>query len=222
MRQKKLWHFGDSFGNACKEEHHHIYKIAQRNDYEYVDCVLTGQSNFIITNYIIKKMRDFQKGDLVYINWSFFNRGEYVDDEMDLKSTGTWYNESDEFFNKGNDNLFFSHRNLILNYHLNFNYDSTVKLFAWLVEPIISHIHNLGVNVVNCFIRKDELSLNGMKFKDGSEINLKYEIKFDDLYFFDYLKSKDWKNEECCHYTNGIQEELSYIIEEKIRKYLDI
>lgn len=221
--QKNLWHFGDSFGNSCEEEHHHIFKIAKRNNLYYHDCILTGKSNYMILNYIIQHMNKFKKGDLVYIHWSFFQRGEYIDDNMDLQSTNVWYDETHKNLHSGSENLIFSHRNTILNYFLNFNFDSTVKLFDWLVKPILDYLEHKKITVINCFIEKDPLLLNGVELKDGSVIKLNNEITFGSeetpLYFKKYLESREWRNEECCHYTNGIQEELSVIIENKIKKY---
>lgn len=221
--QKNLWHFGDSFGNACKEEHHHIFKIAKRNNLYYHDCILTGKSNLMILNYLIRYMHKMTEGDLVYIHWSFFQRGEYIDDDMDLQSTNIWYDETHKNLHSGSENLMFSHRNTILNYFLNFNFDSTIKLFNWQVKPILDYLKTKKVTVVNSFIQKDPLYLNGIEFKRGSEIILENEISFGNednpQYFKDYLEQRGWRNEECCHYTNGIQEELSTIIELKIKKY---
>jgi hypothetical protein len=221
--QKNLWHFGDSFGNACPEEHHHIFKIAKRNNLYYHDCILTGKSNLMILNYLIRYMHKMTEGDLVYIHWSFFQRGEYIDDDMDLQSTNIWYDETHKNLHSGSENLMFSHRNTILNYFLNFNFDSTIKLFNWQVKPILDYLKTKKVTVVNSFIEKDPLYLNGIEFKKGSEIILENEISFGNednpQYFKNYLEQRGWRKEECCHYTNGIQEELSTIIELKIKKY---
>ena len=166
-------------------------------------------------------MNKFKKGDLVYIHWSFFQRGEYIDDNMDLQVQMCGMMKHIKIYIQ--ENLIFSHRNTILNYFLNFNFDSTVKLFDWLVKPILEYLKQEELRTVNCFIEKDPLLLNGVELKDGSVIKLNNEITFGyeetPLYFKKYLESRGWRNEECCHYTNGIQEELSTIIENKIKKY---
>ena len=219
-----FWHFGDSFAGAGKATPFGFYlaKILNKN---YKFKGISGTSNPIIFSKILENDFSFSAGDTVFINWSFFHRGWYIDSDKSIKSTNDFFSEETNSLMEGDDGFskFIEKHNFIMDYTLDYSFDSNYKLFNGLVSPYFKSLHKRGIQVYNLFICDDEeLSYGKQKFsKKEYNINLPNTINFEPN-FHDWLVNMDYKGDDGPnpddthgHYRKGIQEILANIIYNK-------
>jgi hypothetical protein len=224
--KNNFWHFGDSFAEAGKSESFG-YHLAKKLNKNYKFKGIAGNSNHIIFSNILENDFQFVKGDIIFVNWSFFHRGCYIDSDKLIKSTNDFFSEetnslmtNDTRFSK-----FIEKHNFIMDYTLDYSYDSNYKLFNGLVSPYFESLHQRGIQVYNLFILDDEeLSYGKQKLsKKEYNINLPNTIKFEPN-FHDWLINMNYKGDETNlhpdetdgHYRKGIQEKLSDEIYNKL------
>lgn len=219
----KFYHYGDSFATCDESEEIFSKGISKHFGLEWVDRGSSGLSNLAILSNILKDLPTLNSGDKVLIGFTFFTRGEYIDNNNNLVSTNIYYNDmdgnhiSDLAHQKeiGIDIMDLKRRNNSLEYFVDYSWDSYVKTFKFLFNHLISYLKTKDIDVKYFFIKKDFLYLGG---KEKQYINFlsNDEIKFDDnIDFISFLESNGWLKEESVHYKWNIQEKLSEVFIKK-------
>lgn len=236
-----FWHFGDSFSfndfnleSEWKQEDNFGHIISKKLGLDYKFRSLTGISNYQIFNLILQEYSNFIEGDVIFINWSFFSRGQYIDlNELNLnsetiqigeiiennivKSTNHWFDENHSQFNEDAFEFydFITNHQFLMDYNLKYNLDFNVKLFY----NIITFFQNLiqkNIKIYNLFIRDNEyLFYNTKKYKLNFENLLGETLKFEPSYF-EWLEKNEYKGEEEGHYTKGMQTILAEEIHQRM------
>lgn len=242
-----FWHFGDSFAyndfnleftNTQYNNFGHI--ISKKLELDYQFRAVGGYSNDDIFLSILKESNNFKEGDVLFINWSFFSRGSYVDVydsnhnlmqfkeyEFDLnqndfliKSTNHWFNENDMKLNEHQANFedFISNYKFMMDYILNYNFDYNLKLFH-KIFTYLKTLDDKNIKIYNLFIRDSEsLYHNDTKLKIKFKEHVGYFLNFEPSYF-DWLVDNEYKGEQEGHYSEGIQEILANHILYKMKNY---
>ena len=219
-----FWHFGDSFAFSGNNPESFGVLLSKKFDMNFEFLGVSGSDNHMIFSNILQNDFRYKKGDIIFINWSFFHRGWYVDDAHNIKSTN-------EFFNENNNKVmttsieydnFIKKNSFILDYTLNYSYDSNIKLFNGMVYPYFDSLKRNGIIPYNLFIRNNESVSHG----DVSVSNLIDILKIDNNVmfepsYFDWLVDNEYMNaSEEGHYTTGIQSILANEIFKRIQNNL--
>ena len=155
-RKNKFYHFGDSFAfnNFNFESQRQVFHIQpggfgwrlafKHFDLDYQFEAMTGDSNEGIFSKIIA-LNDFVKGDVIWINWSFFSRSWYLNKHEGLHSTNHWFDENHSEYNDDIDQFheFMRDNELFMDFLLQNNYEVTSKLFTAFVEPYLLTLKEL-------------------------------------------------------------------------------
>jgi hypothetical protein len=240
-----FWHFGDSFSfndfnlePEWRQENNFGQIISKKLGMKYIFRSLTGISNEQIFHFILKESNNFKKGDFIFINWSFFSRGTYIDlynekynilknkewkmnkeltENFLINSTNHWFDENHGEFNEGQEDFFsfIQNHKFIMDYLLSYNFDFNLKLFN-TISIYFKTLHDRGIKIFNLFIRDNEsLYYNKLKLSIDFKDKLGNIIEFEPSYF-DWLEKNEYKGEEEGHYTQGIQSLLSSEILKKM------
>lgn len=216
-----FWHFGDSFAFSGNNPESFGLLLSQKFNMNYEFRAISGSSNPMIFSNILKNDFKYKHGDIIFINWSFFHRGWYVDNNHDIKSTNEFFNENINKVMTTNidyDN-FIKKNSFILDYTLNYSYDSNVKLFNGMVYPYFESLKKRGIIPYNLFIRNNESVSHGSDSINNLMDILKIDnnVKFNPCYF-DWLVDNEYMNVgEEGHYSNGIQSILADEIFQRIQ-----
>ena len=203
-----IHHFGDSYGanlydfNKKNKKKHFVEIIAEHLNYQYKTDCIGGLSNEQILNVMLMCLNEIKKGDIVFVNFSFFCRGCWYDETNKLvKSTNIFYNEihQDKIFARaGGDEKILG----LLNYYLKDTEDYARRIFT-LINTLFKYFIAIGVNIFYIYIDGDEFSNsllsvgNNIKFKKGFGI---------------WLKNNGFHKEEEGHYSEGIQSAIANAI----------
>ena len=216
-----FWHFGDSFAFSGNNPESFGLLLSRKFNMNYQFLAVSGSSNPIIFSSILETDFRYKPGDVIFINWSFFHRGWYVDDNHTIKSTNHFFNENNNkvMTNTNEYDIFIKKNSFILDYTLNYSYDSNIKLFNGMVYPYFESLKQREVTPYNLFIRNSESVSHG----DYSIDNLMDILKIDnnvefELSYFDWLVDNEYMNSgDEGHYTNGIQPILADEIYKRIQ-----
>ena len=170
-----------------------------------------GYSNEQILDTIIKNMHNIKKGDIVFVNFSFFVRGCWYDNKTKkVKATNQFYSEmySENFFKDITDDSILS----LITYYLNNTSDYAHRLFT-LINSLFEYLRLIGVNIF--FIHIDDQNIADDLIKVGTNIKFKNG-------FGKWLMQYGLHNEEENHYTAGIQPALTYTILKKTNNMTSI
>ena len=208
-----LYHFGDSFATSCEFEPIFTEHMAKELWMHWRGHGLPGGCNEQIFSEILNNLHKFKKDDLLIINWSYFSRVSYCKLGEDKIDSGN------KLYPVNHDNnLSDGYRTHILDSALNMNYDNASKIFKSHMISLQTYFDKIGIKYVQTFLSND-LFFESTKIGNPYEVfkEIKNIINFDDgkLFYENWLDSIGWKNEECCHYTSGIQPELSRFFLEK-------
>lgn len=236
---KNFWHFGDSFAFNDFSKEINGYKATEqiRNYGDIISSELnlkyrfhaqTGDSNELIFHDIILKNDDFKKGDIIFVNWSFFSRSIYIDfyknnddDIFHIKSTNEWFDDDRLRYTNSYDkiNKYKEEYSFIMNYILNYNFDLTFKLFNNIVAPFFQTLLKREIKIYNLFIHDSDKLNYGSNIVDWKveSINMGNFIKFEPDYYI-WLKNNNLLREQEGHYTEGIQQYLA----EEIKKRMNL
>lgn len=201
---RTLFHFGDSYGTidtTIESNKHFCNHIADCLQAHYICYAVGGYSNEIVFNTILDNMNFFKKNDIIFINFSFFSRGCYYDeDRKKIKSTNYLYNEirNDRLFNNKLD------KNLInlVEYYIENHIDYNFRLFK-LINSTFNYLQKKGINIFYIFIENSDYSNNLLNF--GTQINFENG-------FHKWLIKNNFHLNQDVHYTRGIQKMLSDVI----------
>jgi hypothetical protein len=230
-----FWHFGDSFSfndfnlesdtEWCQQDNFgHI--ISKKLGLDYKFRSLTGISNYQIFNQIIQESNNFSEGDVIFINWSFFTRGNYVDifnssfdiienkrwncnlkeNKFLIQPTNHWFDENHSQFNEDAFEFydFITNHKFIMDYLLTYNFDFNIKLFN-NIQTYFKTLKDRGVKIFNLFIRDNEkLFYGNLELQIDFQDDLGNVLKFEPSYF-EWLIENEYKGEEEGHYSTEIQ-----------------
>lgn len=214
--KNKLYHFGDSYAtvNNHQNNKHFVHLIADTLNFDYISFGLSGLSNEIILNKLLEQINNFNNGDIIFINFSFFVRGCYYDRTDDkIKSTNILYNElyDNKIYNKKvfKREIIKVKREIIkegvidlMEYYLKNTIDYSARVFE-LINTLLTQLYYKGVLIFYIYIEETDYSDNLIKV--GT--NISFENGFGK-----WLLKNKFHNEEDVHYTFGIQPMLSDVI----------
>jgi len=216
-----FWHFGDSFAFSGNNPESFGLLLSQKFNMNYEFHAVSGSSNPIIFSSILKNDFKYKSGDIIFINWSFFHRGWYIDDTHNIKSTNEFFSENTNkvMANSIEYDNFIKNNSFILDYTLNYSYDSNVKLFNGMVYPYFESLKKRGVISYNLFIRGNEVVSHGVTSIPNIIDILKIDnnVNFEPDYF-QWLVDNEYMNSgDDGHYSTGIQSILSDEIFQRMR-----
>jgi hypothetical protein len=213
---KTIHQFGDSYGciivvhDGREKIKNFIELCCDKLNYNYTNQAKGGISNEMILNKLINSIHKFKKGDIVFINFSFFPRGCWYDDRYkEIKSTNFLYNEMfdiKQFYFTKNEHVID-----LVEYYLNHTKDYNVRIFT-LMNSILFYIKTLGVDIFYTFIDESDWS--------DELLNVGTSIKFPGG-FAKWLEKNNFHFEEESHYTKGIQPLLSNAILNKTNNFTE-
>jgi hypothetical protein len=193
-----LYHFGDSYGVPTKSKHF-ANLFADCFNVDYINYACNGFSNELIFQKMLEKSNEFKENDIIFINFSFFNRGCYWDGtRLQVEPTNTLYNEitkevqSEEWFNKTNEleKVIF-----LLEYYLKYDEDYNRRIFK-LIDTFFQSILQKNIKIYYIFI--DNSDYKNYLLSGG------YNINFDEG-FAKWLIQNNLHNEQDSHYTSNSQ-----------------
>jgi hypothetical protein len=203
-----IWHFGDSYGRMDEgfsySSKHFVHICADNIKYEYKPNSQGGISNEMIYANILKNLSLYKSDDIIFINWSFFQRASFWDSiNKNVRSTNVLYNEMENIISdyKWEDTII---KNIIpmLDYYINNPIDYNMRLFH-LINLTLSSLEKSGIKIYYIFADNSEYESDLLKC--GS--NLKFENGF-----AKWLKKNGLHKNQDLHYTYGIQIPLSDMI----------
>jgi len=212
---KTIHQFGDSYSSTLYAyDDSYITKnfielISIELNYQYVNNAVGGISNEIILDILLNSINNIKQGDIVFINFSFFTRGCWYDDDIKkIKSTNTLYNDimSIKKYHLAKN----KHIIDLVEYYLTETKDYNMRIFK-LFNSILNYIHSKGVNIFYIFVEENEWS--------DELLNLGTNIKFPNG-FAKWLQKNNLHFEEEGHYTKGIQPVLANAILNKTNHFL--
>lgn len=226
----RFWHYGDSYSmnDFLLENLENKYRaetqignfgsiISNQLDKEYNFKGVTGFSNELIFNRILYNLNKFKKGDIIFINWSYFTRGSYIDKYGVIHSTNNWFDETmPGMTDEGKDKLEkLENYSFIMDYILSYNYDFNIKLFYGYVAPCFKNLIEKGITIYNLFINyNDKLTFGKSYKKFVMPDSMGKNIRFDGGYM-NWLVQNELHGEEEGHYTVDKQE---YIAKEILKR----
>jgi hypothetical protein len=207
----RLYHFGDSYATlgTFAIDKHFCGIIADELGYVYQPYGMAGLSNEQILNKILKNIFEFKENDILFINFSFFQRGCWYDtQDKIIKSTNKFYNEIE--MKKTNYTIKEKNKILtLLTYYIEHSEDYARKIFK-LYNSIFEKLCINGIKIYYIFNEETEFSDDLLKI--GT--NIKFENGF-----VEWLKVNNFHLQEDCHYTVGIQPMLADVILRKTKNF---
>lgn len=192
-----LYHFGDSYGSVGSYDKHFVRLISEKiGNINYTNQVTGGLSNEQILTKLLSCIMNIKKGDMLFFNFSFFVRGCYYDRDMgELKSTNYFYNDKSVFrkINTKKDYIID-----IITHLLDYNEDYNRRVFHQF-NAIFEQLHLMDIPIYYIFIVENEWSDALLNY--GNKICFPTD-------FSTWLDDNGYHNQEECHYTRGIQENI--------------
>ena len=192
-----LYHFGDSYAAVGSTDKHFVNHITERINYKHNgNGIISGGSNEMILNKLLYNIMYIKEGDILFFNFSFFVRGCYYDrEENKVMSTNYYYNDRSITyeFNTQKDYIID-----IITHQLDHNEDYNRRLFHQF-NTIFKQLHLMGVHIYYIFIVENEWSNTLLNY--GNKITFPTD-------FYTWLDDNGYHNQEECHYTRGIQENI--------------
>lgn len=212
----KFYHYGDSFATCDDSETIFSKYIANNMGLEWVDRGYSGRTNEYILSCLLVDLEKFKKGDVVFIGFTFFTRGGFINNQDDLTSTNVYYNDltgnvMDGYHDlelKRINEIDLKRRTNILEYVVDYTWDYYVRLFKYLINPTIQYLKSKGINVRYFFLKKDFIKLGDIQ-KEFYNFLGDGEIDFYGNDYIDFLNKKEWMKEQSVHYTWNIQSDLA-------------
>lgn len=201
--KNKLWRFGDSYSTTEDDrfgdiELNHSVYISEYFHLELIHLGLGGLSNLEIFNKLLSNNQNYQKGDMILINFASPSRVSVVEEDK-IVSTA---NAKD--IDRPNKNL----KNIIIN---DLQYCISDMIF-YLVKPFLESLIDKGINVYHFYNEKDKKYLN-----------IKNELIFESHMsgFIGWVNEKGWEDLEPTgnvHYVVGKQREIAKEIIKRIEE----
>jgi hypothetical protein len=212
VNKNTIHHFGDSYATSGLATHF-VNLIANDIGINYCNYAKIGDSNELIFQKILEKYNIFKKGDIVFINFSFVNRGCYYDYTLNkVMPSNNFYTEIyDDIQYKWLESVNEKEKiNLLFDYYLKYDDDYNRRIFYLINTFLKSLIDEKEIKLYYIFI--DNPTYINELLTVGTNINFENG-------FGKWLLSKKWHENENCHYTMGIQPELANIVLDKVSKF---
>lgn len=231
---RTFWHFGDSY--ACftnADEKNFGELLADRFHCDsYVNKGKSGFSNEMIFSNIIKNSNNFKENDIVFVNWSFFSRTSFANDDTQIKSTNEYVDDYIKKITHENNDVFdfLKKYSYIVEYLLFNNYDIATKLFLGLINPFFKTLIDRNIIPISLFIEEDgELYMNKNTVGKFNELGLlpPNTLEFMKITpyspgsFIRFLEGQGHHNEENGHYTDDSQNIIFETISPLMVKFIN-
>jgi len=207
-----IHHFGDSYGTIYNDKYvfgsgqnyavHFVEMCSHELKKNYFNYSIPGVSNEIILKILIENISKFKYNDIVFIQFSYFSRGTYYDeDTKKIRSTNYLYSETENVkaFERANNN---EKLLSLVKYYLTHTEDYNRRIFE-IFDVLINQLCNMGIFVY--FIHIDDSNYTDSLLNNG--FNIKFEKGFGK-----WLQYNNFHNEEEGHYSKHIQTMLSKMI----------
>jgi hypothetical protein len=198
----KLYHFGDSYStvNLKNIENKHFCKIiSEQIGYEYIPTGIGGMSNEWVLKKVLENVYNYVNGDIIFINFSFFERGRYYDyKKRSIESTNRFYNDIWKYFTMDLNDIDVKQRENIsslMEYFTNQTEDYARRIFD-LFNVFLKEVDKKGVKLFYIFAGESDY--------EDELITVGTNIKFEGG-FSDWLIKNGLHKDQDVHYTKGIQ-----------------
>ncbi len=162
----------------------------------------------MILNKLIKHLDKIKKGDIVFINFSFFSRGSWYDiNNHKIKSTNKLYNDIGDL--RKYDEDIHTHITNLIDYYINNPIDYNMRIFK-LINSTLEYLKSKNVSIF--YIHVDD-----SKWVDKL-LNVGTNIKFPNG-FANWLLKNEFHKEEENHYTKGLQPVFANLILDKTNNF---
>lgn len=197
----QLFHFGDSYSTVklhIPNNKHFCNIIADALNMEYLPFGIGGMSNEWVLTKILENLHRFKKGDIIFINFSFFERGVFYNKKLKkLEPTSPFYNDIYKFwsYEQAGHNHNIDEISPLVKYFVNNTEDYTRRIFN-ILNCVFNFINKLEVKIFYIFAGSTDYEDDLLKF--GT--NIKFEQGFSQ-----WLIKNGFHKEQDVHYTLGIQ-----------------
>lgn len=208
----KLWHFGDSFTTCGNFEKIFSEYIAFHFNLELNHNGHGGTGNFEIFSEIIKKDTSFKSGDMILINWSYFNRITLIERNGDLIGVDNLLINIKDKIEKNKINL--TAKNFLLDYVNDWSFIESARLFKHIIHPYLTGLEKRGIKIKMVFLEQlFPHNINKTTFYNKFPMNdsiitdlfkKSWVLEFHHHYCH-FLVSRDWMKDESVHYAKNIQ-----------------
>jgi len=194
----KLHHFGDSYATIPLGTKHFVALLSNKLNLIYKPYGVGGSSNELIFTRFLKEIYNFEKGDIIFFNFSYFVRGTYYDkDKKEILSSNYFVNDTLRICREEHmENLEYVMG--VFDYHITKNEDYNRKVFDKF-DTVFELLVKKNIKIYYLFIENSEFSDDLLKH--GTNIKIENG-------FCNWLREMDFHKEEDCHYTKGIQGDL--------------
>ena len=208
----KLWHFGDSFSTCGDFEKIFSEYIAFHFNLELNHNGSGGTGNFEIFSEILKRDIHFESGDLILINWSYFNRITLTEMSGDLINVDNLLINFEDKIK--NNKITLESKNFLLDYVNNWSFMESARLFKHIIHPYLVGLEKRGIKIKMVFLEQifpininKTTFYNKLPMNDSIITNLfkkSWILQFNNHYCH-FIVNKDWMKNESVHYSKGIQ-----------------
>jgi len=154
-----------------------------------------GSSNELIFTRFLQNIYNFNDGDVIFFNFSFFIRGTYYDkDKKEILSSNFFINETLKKYRKI-DLVGIEYVMDVFNYIIHCSEDYNRKVFDKF-NVVFELLVKRNISIYYIFNENSEFSNDLLDY--GT--NIKFPTGF-----CNWLHENDYNREEECHYTQGIQ-----------------
>jgi hypothetical protein len=194
----KLYHFGDSYGINEQHNKHYVELLSDKLNLTYENYSVGGYSNELILTRFMKEIYNFQDGDVLFFNFSYFVRGTYYDkNRNEILSSNYFVNDTLRNYRE-RDLVGLEYVMSVFDYHVNNLEDYNRKVFDKF-DTLFELLVKKNITIYYLFIENSEFSDDLLK----NGFNIKFPTGFCNwLYQMDYHKEQDG------HYTMGVQDNI--------------
>lgn len=208
---RSLHHFGDSYATCLQHSKHFVHLLSDHLGCNYVKLGMGGSSNELIFTRFLQNIYNFNDGDVIFFNFSFFIRGTYYDkDKKEILSSNYFVSDLTKHY-KDTDLVGLEYVMSVFDYHINNTEDYNRKVFDKF-NTVFKLLVKRNISIYYIFNENSEYSDDLLKY--GT--NIKFPRGF-----CNWLHENDYHREEECHYTRGIQpilfDKIKDILKCKIR-----
>ena len=191
----KLYHFGDSYGNNSQYSKHYVELLSDKLNLTYEPYSVGGSSNELILTRFMKEIYNFQDGDVLFFNFSYFVRGTYYDKNRNEILSSNYFVDDTLRNYRERDLVGLEYVMSVFDYHVNNLEDYNRKVFDKF-DTLFELLVKKNIKIYYLFIENSEFSDDLLK----NGFNIKFPTGFCNwLYQMDYHKEQDG------HYTMGVQ-----------------
>lgn len=194
----RVHHFGDSYSTVPYNVKHFVNILSDKLNYTYVQYGVGGSSNEQILTKFLRGIYDYQDGDVLFFNFSFFVRGTYYDrDRREILSSNFFVSDKSRHY-RDIDLVGLEYIMSVFDYHINNMEDYNRKIFDKF-DTVFELLVKRNISIYYIFNENSEFSNDLLKY--GKNIIFPTG-------FCQWLHDMDYHREEECHYTRGVQDKI--------------